>query len=257
MGKKFFGLALAALFAAGSAAVAQVPVPRKAARAVKNGVKKVVKHHPVAVAGRKAARAAKERARRKLEARARARRRRRAYEAFRRRRRGAPRGSLSLQEQKRIRAYLMAHPELMREIRSRADRNGDGKLSPLEKRRFLELLRLEMLRLRARAGKGPGEKFLENHPKAAEKLKERLDRNHDGRIGPRERAAARREAFRRAARRRLDRNHDGRVGPRERAAARRRARRRLDRNGDGRVGPVERRAARRRAPRRVLRRRRR
>ena len=75
MEKKIFGLALAALFAAGSAATAQVPVPRRATRAVKRGVKRVVKRHPVVMAGKGAARAAKTAgkvARRKLEKRARA-----------------------------------------------------------------------------------------------------------------------------------------------------------------------------------------
>ena len=262
MEKKIFGLALAAIFAAGSAATAQAPARRKAARAVKRGVKRVVKHHPVVVAGKKVGRAAKTAgkvARRKLEGRARARRRRRAYEAFRRRRTGAPRRPLTLQEKKRIRAYLMAHPEMMRVIRSKADLNRDGKLNPMERRRFLELLRSRMLQLRARsAGEGPGKRFLENHPKAVQRVKKRLDRNGDGRVGPVERRMAARRAARRVVRRRLDRNHDGRVGPVERRrAARRVVRRRLDRNHDGRVGPVERRRAARRAVRRGVRRRRR
>ncbi len=65
---------------------------------------------------------------------------------------------------------------------------------------------------------------------------ERLDRNDDGRIGPRERQLGKQ------IRTRLDRNGDGRLGPREWRLGKK-MHNRMDRNGDGRVGPKERRLA--------------
>ena len=81
-------------------------------------------------------------------------------------------------------------------------------------------------------------------------LMARFDKNHDGRLEPRERRQAAR-ALRKMANRldrrtqrealieRYDRNGDGRVGPREVPPAVRDRLRRMDRNGNGWVEPNE------------------
>ena len=64
---------------------------------------------------------------------------------------------------------------------------------------------------------------------------DRLDRNDDGKLGPRERKHAR------YLHNRIDVNDDGRIGARERQYANN-LRGKGDRNGDGHIGPREHRA---------------
>ena len=291
MNTKVFGFALAALLAAGSAPSAQAP-PRRA----RTAVKRTVRRHPVA------ARRAKNMLDRNQDGKVGPLERKRALERMKRRRAEMNRRRAEMMRRRsvmrnrragpmaspRFRAFLKAHPALMKEARAKADLNHDGRISPLEKQRIYAWLLRRYQTGRVKGAREKAGEFLQNHPEAARRLKNRADLNQDGRVGPLERRRAVRRTARRVVRRRLDLNHDGRVGPLERARAAGRAVRRavrprlprppvnpvraagkaaravgkaarrvMDRNHDGRVGPVERRRAARRVHRRVVHRRRR
>jgi hypothetical protein len=125
----------------------------------------------------------------------------------------------------RIRRFLEQHPRLAKRIFAAADEDGNGVLDPTERKRGLAMLKQQHRELagqREERRDGRQERrqewrdeHREKRSFAARRQHDRLDRNDNGRISPREWNRAKKIHDR------MDRNDDGRVGPRERKTARR------------------------------------
>lgn len=134
--------------------------------------------------------------------------RRKALEVLEDRRLGTQKAAPYL-DLKRLGAWLEAHPEAAKKFRARADLNGDGRVDPMERRRFYQALRA---RLRKK-GERPdyGNHLSYRHIRG--EIGPWADRNHDGKIDSRERAMALRSLVRKSHGPRGSRNLPG-VDPR-------------------------------------------
>lgn len=154
-------------------------------------------------------------------------------------------------------AFQKRHPEAAARIAKQADTDGDGAISPAERK----AAHAAIVRWRQQHVQEDWQQFCDEHPEAAKKLKAQVDRNGDGTIDESERKAAheRMQQFRaeraekmqqraeqhpeaaQKVRERRDTNDDGKVGPRERHKARheqkeRRQDRRQERSDGGAGG---------------------